>query len=162
MLRAAAGVTVRVSGASPVPVLLHAAADDGSVLMLLDAGAELVRRCGADPGMVALVEAVDVCPVPVPDRVRARVWLGGALRLAATSSISTDPAGLAASRLLEGLPDGAAHPWAQLAVLHLAPTAIALGRGDEARTCAERVRWENYVAADPDPLVMWRPAGSAT
>jgi hypothetical protein len=77
ILRSAPCLRVRTPGAWAV-VDLHGTDPDGSVVLVLAEESPVVgavRRAGAD--LPVLVDAADLCPVPVADRVRGRLRLVG-------------------------------------------------------------------------------------
>src|SRR5918993_3537852 len=77
VLRLAPYLLLRVPGAR-ADVDLHGTDPDGSlVLVLPDESPAVVAARQAADSMPALVDAADVCPVPVPDRVRGRARLVG-------------------------------------------------------------------------------------
>lgn len=76
-LRLAPCLRVRTPGAW-AEVDLHGTDPDGSVVLVLAEESPVVgavRRAGAD--LPVLVDAADLCPVPVADRVRGRLRLVG-------------------------------------------------------------------------------------
>jgi hypothetical protein len=77
VLRLAPYLRLRVPGAT-AEVDLHGTDPDGSVVLVLpdDCRAVAAARQAGD-NLPALVDAADVCPVPVPDRVRGRARLVG-------------------------------------------------------------------------------------
>lgn len=77
VLRLAPYLRLRVPGAR-ADVDLHGTDPDGSVVLVLPDESSVVAaaRRGGD-SVPALVDAADVCPVPVPDRVRGRARLVG-------------------------------------------------------------------------------------
>lgn len=61
-------------------VSVHGADGSGRPLLLVADGTYLARHAAADAeGEIVVVRAVDVCPVPMPDRVRGEVLVGGVL-----------------------------------------------------------------------------------
>ncbi|MFE2383962.1 DUF2470 domain-containing protein [Streptomyces misionensis] len=77
VLVAAWSCAVTAGGTREEYVGAHTMADDGAVLLALPDDSALLTA--ARQGAPAVLEFADVAPVPVRDRIRARLWLAGRL-----------------------------------------------------------------------------------
>jgi hypothetical protein len=78
VLRAAPSVTVLTMPDRADVIAVHGTDDAGCPLLLVEDTSPLAVAVAAKPEEItAVVHAVDVCPTPMPDRVRAEVWVGG-------------------------------------------------------------------------------------
>lgn len=134
-------------------VIRHAVVPDGSVLLL--APAEFAAGAVAPrlPAPTVTVTATDVSSVPMPDRVRGRLVLTGALTLAP----EPQPAGV--RHHLAG-PDPRDLE-AMAPILRLTPSRIRLDWACEEAAGPVDIAPEEYQRAIPDPLIaheqQWLP-----
>jgi hypothetical protein len=147
---------VRIPGAC-ADVDLHGTDPDGSVVLVLAEDSPLVaavRRAGParDGGdLPVLVDAADLCPVPVPDRVRGRTRLVGWVHEPAPG-LRREVALVAADRDgAEALLDiGCGRTVLYVDVVEVFVAAAGVDPDDVG--AAEHVRTQEYAAARPDPL----------
>lgn len=162
--RGHAPATLTLPDGSRAEIAAHAADADGRPLLLARTGGPVARALDAwpDADLPSALEIVDIAPVPLPDRVRGRVWMTGwtsgvpaedrptaLARLIAT----TDMPGLSATAAPtpaagEPTASGAAHGEPEWRVLRMDLAEIDLtdlwGTAD--------VDVDDYLAARPDPL----------
>ncbi len=151
----ATSVRLRGRGLPPLAVLDHRVEAAGDPLLIVAEPAATIAGLGvgALPRPAAAV-AVDVCPVPLRDRIRASVVLDGAL-----GRVDPEPAG----RVLKEF--AATWPWPEvtaasatddLALLRLSPTTVRMTTGCGCHGTTEEdgdpVDLAAYARALPDPL----------
>lgn len=150
-VRLAPCLRVRAPGAQ-AEVDLHGCDPDGSVVLVVPDGSPLVAAVRAAAGDVpVLVDAADLCPVPVADRVRGRVRLVGWVH-EPPPGLRRELALVAADREGAGalLDIGAGRT-----VLYVDVSEVLLTRGDADPDDPAAVAWVppgEYAAARPDPL----------
>jgi hypothetical protein len=136
-------------------VTVHGADASGRPLLLAAEGSGLAAAIGEDPeGLLAVVHAVDVCPVPMPDRIRGELWIAGIVTLVPPTELTAATVALAERDPAGALLDVGA---GQL-VLRMEIVEIRLADRLATR-CAtpEIVDPEAYRAATADPLTDGEP-----
>jgi hypothetical protein len=151
VLRLAPYLQVRVPGAGG-DVDLHGTDLDGSVVLVLPDDAPVVAATRQSPdSLPALVDAADVCPVPVPDRIRGRARLVGRVH-EPPAHLRRDLALVAADREGAGalLDVGSGRT---VLYVHVSEVRYVDGGADlDDGAAVESVDREEYAAAAPDPL----------
>lgn len=149
VVRRSPSLRVRAAGAFG-DVGLHGADPAGSLVLVVPETSELagaVRRAGED--VPVLVDAVDLCPVPVADRVRGRVRLAGLVH-EPPAHLRRELAVVAAHREAAGdlLDIGAGRT-----VLSVEVTAVSVAAGAaDPGTDGTAVDPDAYALAAPDPV----------
>jgi hypothetical protein len=150
VLRAAPSVSVLTMPHHVDEISVHGADTAGRPLLLVGDGSRLATAVAAEPeDLTCVVHAVDVCPTPIPDRVRAELWVGGWLvpvpvaerASAAIALAEREPAG-------ELLDIGAGQTLLRLEVAEVSLREAMSGSGQPAAICPG-----TYAAAIADPLI---------
>jgi hypothetical protein len=150
-LRLSPYLRVRTPGGD-AQVDLHGIDPDGSVVLVLPDAAPVVTAVRAGSGDIpVLVDAADLCPVPVADRVRGRVRLVGWVHEPAPA-LRRPLAGVAADRDGAGalLDIGAGRTVLYVDVVEVLFAAGAADPDDPSAVVSVPPR--DYAAARPDPL----------
>jgi hypothetical protein len=128
-------------GSKVVPLLHHVHAD-GTVTALLPDEHDLIVT--ASDGGTAMVEVVDLAPVPLREPVRGLLWITGWLRVmpdAEAREIALEVAETRADPRLLDLGHGAS-------LVRLIPAALVLADSDGTHP----VRLDDFSVAEPDPF----------
>ena len=160
VLRLAPYLRVRVPG-ERAEVDLHGVDPDGSVVLVLPDDSPVVAAARRSPEPVpALVDAADVCPVPMADRVRGRVRLVGWVH-EPPAHLRRELALVAADRDGAGalLDIGSGRTVLYLQVAEVQYVDGGADPDDVAAVVA--VDREDYAAAMPDPLAGGRGRAAA-
>lgn len=144
-----ASAALTLPDGSHVEVVAHAADAQGRPVLLARADGPVVRTLNAwpDSDMPAALEIVDLAPVPLPDRVRGRVWMSGWVSEVPERERDTALRSVAEVR---PLPEPFAGAWRVLR-LDIAEIDLVDGWG------AADVEAEEFAAASPDPLAVEEP-----
>ena len=94
ILTAARSLTLRTETQRIELAGLHSVTDAGGLLLNVPAGSRLHGEIARAPegDLAATAEFTDVAPIAVPDRVRAKVMLGGWISPAGPATLSFEPA----------------------------------------------------------------------
>jgi hypothetical protein len=130
---------------SKVAPLLHHVHADGTVTALLPDEHELIMTAddGAD-GLMAMVEVVDLAPVPLREPVRGLLWITGWLRVMPMDEareIALEVAETRADPRLLDLGHGAS-------LVRLVPASLVLADAEGTHP----VRLDDFSVAEPDPF----------
>lgn len=134
VLARAGGLVARGPSLPAQHVLAHTLTGDGELLMSVPAGTGLDLLGTAPPAggsPIVVVEAVDLCPLAVPDRVRGHLYLAGPVH-------RRRPA--------------AAGPWPLALEIQAIGFADPAGRADPGRRDRVRVSLEDFLGTCPDPM----------
>lgn len=153
--RGHAPATLTLPDGSRAEIAAHAADADGHPLMLARTGGPVARALDAwpDADLPSALEIVDLAPVPLPDRIRGRLWMTGWASEVSAAGRATALTRLIATTDLPGLSASAAAPGpapgeAEWRVLRMDLAEVDLtdlwGTAD--------VDGDEYLAARPDPL----------
>jgi len=127
---------------SKVAPLLHHVHADGTVTALLPDDHELIRN--TDEGTTAMVEVVDLAPVPLREPVRGLLWITGWLRVmpdGEAREIALEVAETRADPRLLDLGHGAG-------LVRLVPASLVLADAEGTHP----VRLDDFSVAEPDPF----------
>jgi len=152
VLRAASTVEVLMLPDQVEVVAVHGADQSGRPLLLVPAGSSLAIAAGRDDedGVLAVLHAVDVCPVPMADRIRGEAWFGGWLTEVPPTELTAAVLALAERETSGDLLDVGAG-WV---VLRMEIAEIRLEDRISGRCGAPTlVEPDDYEAARADPLV---------
>jgi hypothetical protein len=148
VLRAASTVTVLTMPDHTDVIGVHGTDDAGRPLLLVPGGGALARAA-ADDEITAVVHAIDVCPTPSADRVRAELWVGGWLAPVPEAEHKGALLAIAERRpdaqLLDG---GSTRQVLRLEVAEVRLRDTICGSGD-----VEDIDPTAFTGAVPDPLI---------
>jgi hypothetical protein len=156
VLRSASTVEVLMLPDQVEVVAVHGADESGRPLLLVPAGSALATAANPadDDGALAVLHAVDVCPVPMADRIRGEAWFGGWLSEVPPTELTAAVLALAEREACGDLLDVGAG-WL---VLRLELAEIRLEDRISGRCGAPTiVEPDEYRAARADPLVDGEP-----